>query len=180
MAAPEYVPVKVTDRPRAYESPDHVPDGWIADRPGDLEALRQPEGRYHGDIGPDQGFALLLAKRFHDRLHVAEHEHPEDAVAGCVAVAMRRASMFRRAPVIHDLDIAFTVWGYLDGGPPADLVAFRRPLFQSVSLPIHYLGQRAIASQVPEQTLRMTPQAVRAAYPARWSELIGLVASNQP
>jgi hypothetical protein len=63
---------------------------------------------------------------------------------------------------------------------PADLVGFRRPLFQSVSLPIHYIGQRAIASQVPEQTLRMTPQAVRAAYPARWSELIGLVASNQP
>ena len=78
MAAPEYVPVKVTDRPRAYESPDHVPDGWIADRPGDLEALRQPEGRYHGDIGPDQGYALVLAKRFHDRLHLAEHEHAED------------------------------------------------------------------------------------------------------
>ena len=88
--------------------------------------------------------------------------------------------MFRRAPVIHDLDIAFTVWGYLDPSPPADLIGLRRPLFQSVSLPIHYLDQRAIASQVPEETLRMTPQAVRAAYPARWSELIGLVASNQP
>ena len=118
MAAPEYVPVKVTDQPARYESPDHVPDPWTADRPGDLDALRQPEGRYHGDIGPDQGYALVLAKRFHDRLRLAEHEHAEDVVAGCVAVAMRRASMFRRAPVIHDLDIAFTVWGYLDRRPP--------------------------------------------------------------
>ena len=114
MAAPEYVPVKVTDKARSYESPDHVPAPWTADRPGDLDALQQPEGRYHGDIGPDQGYALVLVKRFHGRLHLAEHEHEEDAMAGCVAVAMRRASLFRRAPVIHDLDIAFTVWGFLD------------------------------------------------------------------
>jgi hypothetical protein len=180
MAAPEYVPVKATDRPRSYESPDHVPDPWLADRPGDLEALQQPEGRYHGDPGPDQGFALVLAKRFHDRLHLTENEHADDAVAGCVAVAMRRASLFRRAPVIHDLDLAFTVWGFLDPSAPSELVEFRRPLFQSVALPIHYLGQRAIAAQVPEDTLKMTPDAVRAAYPARWSVLIGLVASNQP
>lgn len=180
MAAPEYVPLKPNDRPRAYESPDHVPDPWLADRPGDLDALRQPEGRFHGDIGPDQGYALVLANRFHDRLHLGENEHAEDAVAGCVAVGMRRASLFRRAPVIHDLDIAFTVWGYLDPSPPAGLVDFRRPLFQSVALPIHYVGQRTIASQIPEETLRMAPAAVRAAYPARWSELIGLVASNQP
>jgi len=180
MAVPEYVPVKATDRPRAYESPDHVPDAWLADRPGDLAALQQPEGRFHGDPGPDQGFALVLAKRFHDRLRLQDHEHSEDVVAGCVAVATRRASIFRRAPVIHDLDIAFTVWGFLDPSPPRELVEFRRPLFQSVSLPIHYIGQRSIAAQVPEATLRLTPDAVRESYPERWSVLIGLVASNQP
>ena len=43
MAAPEYVPVKSTDRARAYESPDYVPGPWLADRPGDLDG-RQPEG----------------------------------------------------------------------------------------------------------------------------------------
>jgi hypothetical protein len=157
-----------------------VPGPWLADRPGDLDALQQPDGRFHGDPGPDQGFALLLAKRFHDRLHLVEHEHAEDAVAGCVAVAMRRASIFRRAPVIHDLDIAFTVWGFLDASPPSELLELRRPLFQSVALPIHYLEQRAIAAQVPESTLRMRHEDVRAAYPERWSVLIGLVAANQP
>jgi hypothetical protein len=180
MAAPEYVPLKPTDRPRAYESPDHVPGPWLAVRPGDLDALQQPEGRFHGDPGPDQGFALLLAKRFHDRLHLVAHEHAEDAIAGCVGVAMRRASIFRRAPVIHDLDIAFTVWGFLDASPPSELLELRRPLFQSVALPIHYLEQRAIAAQVPESTLRMRHEDVRAAYPERWSVLIGLVAANQP
>ena len=179
MAAPEYVPVKVTDRPRAYESPDHVPESWLPDRPGDLDGP-QPEGRFLGDPGPDQGFALLLARRFHDRLCLGDHEHAEDAVAGCVGVATRRASMFRRAPVIYDLEIAFTVWGFLDPSPPVELVAFRHPLFQGVSLPIHHLEQRGIASQVPEQTLRMSHGDVRAAYPARWAELIGLVATNQP
>jgi hypothetical protein len=179
MAAPEYVPVKSTDRAAAYESPDYVPGPWLADRPGDLVG-RQPEGLMLGDPGPDQGFALLLARRFHDRLQLADFEHADDAVAGCVAVATRRASVFRRAPVIHDLEIAFTVWGFLDPTPPADLVALRRSLFPAVSHPIHYREQRVIAHHVPESTLRMSAPAVREAYPARWSELIGLVASHQP
>lgn len=179
MAAPEYVPTKATDRPRAYESPDHVPDSWLADRPGDFDGP-QPEGLLLGDQGPDQGYALVLAKRFHDRLHPGEHVDREDAVAGCVAVATRRASLFRRAPVIYDLEIAFTVWGFLDPAPPAGLVELRRPLFQAVSFPIHYRSQRAIAARVPEETLRMQHGEVRAAYPARWAELIGLVATNQP
>jgi hypothetical protein len=179
MAAPEYVPVKSTDRARAYESPDYVPGPWLADRPGDLVGL-QPEGRMLGDQGPDQGFALVLARRFEDRLHLADREHAEDAVAGCVAVATRRASLFRRAPVIHDLEIAFTVWGFLDPSPPAELVALRGPLFAAVAHHIHYGEQRAIAHHVPESTLRMSPADVRAGYPSRWSELIGLDASHQP
>ncbi len=116
----------------------------------------QPEGLMLGDPGPDQGFALLLARRFEDRLQLADLEHAEDAVAGCVAVATRRASLFRRAPVIHDLDIAFTVWGFLDPAPPAELVALRRSLFPAVSHPIHYREQRVIAHHVPESTLRMS------------------------
>jgi hypothetical protein len=88
--------------------------------------------------------------------------------------------MFRRAPVIHDLEIAFTVWGFLDPSPPAELVALRRELFEAVSHSIHYRHARVIAHQVPEPTLRMSPADVRAAYPARWSELIGRVDSHQP
>ena len=49
-------------------------------------------------------------------------ESVDDAVSGCTAVALRRASLYGRAPVIHDLRIAFTIWGFLDAAPPAELV----------------------------------------------------------
>jgi hypothetical protein len=156
MAAPDYVPVAQGDRPRqGLAIPGH--DGWTATRPGDLTG-RQPTGRYFGHQGPDQGFAMVLAERFHGRLLAAEHEDEHDVVAGCVGVGLSRASLFGRAPVIHDLELAFGVWGYLDAAP-ADLVEFRRPLFAGASH--HYWDQRAIVGRVPESTLRLTPAEVR-------------------
>jgi hypothetical protein len=71
---------------------------------------------------------------------------------------MARASLFGRAPVIHDLDLAFTLWGYLGDAPP-ELVAYRAPLFSGASH--HYWDQRHIVDKVPEATLRMTPAQVR-------------------
>ena len=87
---------------------------------------------------------------------------------------MRRASMFGRAPVIHDLRIAFTIWGFLDAAPPAELVDLRRPAFEGVANSLHhYDARRALVDSVPEATLRQTLDQVRAAYPARWRELLG-------
>ncbi|MEO7443657.1 MAG: hypothetical protein ABIW46_09015, partial [Acidimicrobiales bacterium] len=94
--------------------------------------------------------------------------HAEDAMAGCLGVALRRASLFRRAPVIHDLDLAFTLWGFL-GQAPDDLVEYRVPMFRSASH--HYWDQRAIADKVLESTLRSTPLAVRAQL-ADWRSLL--------
>ena len=75
---------------------------------------------------------------------------------------------------MHDVDIAFTVWGYYDAAPSADLVARRAELFEGVgNVNHHYAEARAIADLVPESTLRMTPDQVRAAYPSRWRELTG-------
>jgi hypothetical protein len=173
MAAPQFVPISPVDRPRSYESPEHVPGPWEPDRPGDLEG-RQPQAPRLGFQGPDQGYGLVLANRFRGRLHLGAGETEDDAVQGCLAVALRRASLFGRAPVVHDLTLAFTVWGYLDPAPPADLVAFRRPLFAGVGHPAHhYLEWRRVADQVPEATLRMTHQAAAGAYPAGWRELVG-------
>jgi hypothetical protein len=156
MAAPDYVPVAQGDRPReGLEIPGH--DGWKATRPGDLTG-RQPEGRYFGNQGPDQGYALTLADRFHGRLVLTEGEEEHDAVAGCIGVAMARASLFGRAPVVYDLELAFGLFGYLDKAP-ADLVEFRKPLFAGAGH--HYWDQREIAGLVPESTLRLTPAAVR-------------------
>ena len=156
MAAPDYVPNTQDERPREpLGTPGHA--GWTATRPGDLTSF-QPSGPYFGNQGPDQGYALVLAERFHGRLVLTETEDEHDVMAGAVGVGLARASLFGRAPVIHDLELAYGLFGFLDPAP-ADLVEFRKPLFAGASH--HYWDQRAIVAVVPESTLRMTPAAVR-------------------
>ena len=156
MAAPDYVPVAQGDRPRQpLGTPGHK--GWTATRPGDLTD-RQPSGRLFGNQGPDQGYGLVLAERFHGRPLMTEGEDEHDVMAGCLGVSLARASLFGRAPVIHDLELAYGLWGFLDP-PPAELVTFRKPLFAGASH--HYWDQRAIVDVVPETTLRLTPADVR-------------------
>ena len=38
-------------------------------------------------------------------------------MAGCVPIAMKRAALYGRAPMIYDLELAFTLWGYLGARP---------------------------------------------------------------
>ena len=172
MAAPQYVPVSPVDKPRSYESPDHVPESWRADRPAEITG-RQPEGAQLGYQGPDQGYGLLLAERLRKRLHMQSGEIVDDAIQGCLGVALRRASIFGRAPTIHDFTVAFTIWGYLDPSPPVDLVTLRRPLFEGVrNTGHHYAEARAIADLVPEDTLRKAHQEVLGEYPGSWRELL--------
>ncbi|MBV8982321.1 MAG: hypothetical protein JO086_15570, partial [Acidimicrobiia bacterium] len=97
MAAPEYVPVSLNELPRLKE-PIPAPGRWKADRPADLKGVGQPRGDKFGSPGPDQGYALTLARRFDDKLALADGEHQEDVVAGCLGVATKRSSLFGRAP----------------------------------------------------------------------------------
>jgi len=174
MAAPRFAPVGPTDDPRGYEPTFHVPDAWESTRPGDLDGP-QPVGRMLGRQGPDQGYVLVLARRLEPKVKVGADENVEDALAGCVGVALRRASLFGRAPVIHDLTIALTVWGFLDDAPPVQLVQLRRGMFEGVAKTgHHYSESRAIVDLVPEDTLRQSHEQVASAYPARWRELLGL------
>lgn len=156
MAAPGYVPVPLADQARRSLA---LPPSrrWTATRPGDLQG-GQPRGDKLGDPGPDQGYALLLAERLHDRVRVTDGENAEDALAGAVAVAMKRASLLGRAPVTQDVELGLRLWGYLDENPPAELVEARRRLFAGAGH--HYWDQRAITDAVPEATLRMTPDQV--------------------
>jgi hypothetical protein len=167
---PDYVPVRPADRVRPTERLP-VPDSWEPDRPGDIRSVRQPWGTRMGSPGPDQGFGLMLARRFVDRLQLAEGEHAEDAVAGCLAVALKRAALFGRAPVIHDFELAYTLWGFL-GDAPKDLVTARKPLFEAASH--HYEDQRAIADAVPESTLRLKSADIASALAGDWRQLIQL------
>jgi hypothetical protein len=86
-------------------------------------------------------------------------------------VALRRASLFGRAPVVHDLTVALTVWGFL-GEAPAELVQLRTKLFEEVAHPHHYAELRRIVDLVSEDTLRMTPQQVAQAHRADWRSLL--------
>ena len=159
MAAPEYVPVTAIDDTRHLHVAAAASGLLDTDRPAELHA-GQPRGDRLGSPGPDQGFALTLAERFRGRLALRPGEHEADALAGCLTVALKRASLFGRAPVIHDLTIAFTLFGFLDEQADDELVALRRRYFEEVANRHHYVEQRRIADLVPESTLRLTPAEV--------------------
>lgn len=169
MAAPDFVTSDLNDQPRRGLA---LPPSrkFRNDRPAAL-GTEQPTGPTFGNPGPDQGYGLKLAKRFVDRLQVAEGESADDAVAGCVGVGLARAALFGRAPVIHDMTLAYTAWGFLGDGP-AELVEHRRPLFQSASH--QYWDQRDIVDAVPEATLRLSHTEVQRRFPAEWRALLGL------
>jgi hypothetical protein len=175
MAAPEFVPVRPGLREAAYESPPRRLGSWLAARPAEIvDDGEQPTGGPRGYPGPDQGYALLLANRFRGELALTAGEHEDDAIAGCVAVALKRASLFGRAPVVFDLRMAFELWGFTagDAGADPDLVTYRRPLFAEVSNSHHYTELRALATSVPEATLRLLPADLTARR-ADWRALLG-------
>ena len=171
MPQPEYVPVRAADEVRPVERLP-APKHWRADRPGDQWGRRPgaKSAKGMGVPGPDQGYALRLARQFKGLLFLAPGESEEDAVAGCLGVALKRASLFGRAPVIHDLELAYVLWGYAVDSP-ADLVEYRRPLFQGAAH--HYWDQRAIADRVPEASLRLTPEEAHARL-SSWRQLISV------
>lgn len=169
MAAPQYVPNTLAQQPRrGLDVP--ASGGWLADRPAELDD-HQPMGRELGHPGPDQGYALKIVHDvFEHKLVVPAPEKVHDAVAGCVGVATARAALFGRAPVVHDLDIAFRIWGFL-GDAPAELVELRKPLFTACAH--HYSDQRAIVDLVPESTLRLLHGEVARRFPSEWRALLG-------
>ncbi len=166
VAAPDYVPIKPTEKVRTYASPPRRNRSWTADRPGDLRR-GQPVGERLGTPGPDQGYALKLARHFTDRLRTGRLD-VDDVVAGCVAVANKRAGLFGRAPVVHDLTAAFTLWGFLDETPDPDLVALRERLFPQVASSHHYPERREIADLVDAGALRRPHDAIIAEYRRNW------------
>jgi hypothetical protein len=69
--------------------------------------------------------------------------------------------------VIHDLRIAFTVWGFLAEAAP-ELVKLRKPLFEEVANPHHYSELRRIVDLVPVAVLRLSTAEVAQQAAADW------------
>lgn len=129
-------------------------------------------GEQLGYQGPDQGYVLVLARHFAGKLTLQDGEHEDDAVHGSMGIALKRASLFGRAPVIHDLTVAFTVWGFLAETPSSDIVNLRRPLFEEVANPLHYFERRRIADMVPIATLRKPHAQVVDEHRNDWRSLL--------
>jgi hypothetical protein len=167
VTAPDYVPLAGADRIRPIDRLP-PPRSWRSTRPGEVLDPVPPKGSKFGSTGPDLGYGLKLARRLQPQLQLAAGEHAADAIAGCFAVGGKRAASFGRAPVIFDMELAYTLWGFL-GGAPDDLIAFRKPLFMGAAH--EYWEQRQIVDRVKEATLRMTPAQVREKL-SDWKSLI--------
>jgi hypothetical protein len=174
MTQPKFAPVVESAEVReAMKLP--TPEQWVAHRPADYfadpNATRKPNT---GIRGPDQGYALHLAERFEPRLVLVGNEHAEDVLSGAVAIALKRASIFGRAPVSADLELALSLFGFLGEATP-DQIAARGRAFAGCHH--DYWQQRDRADFVPESTLRLTPAAVSAQLasdPDSWRRLSGL------
>lgn len=96
MTQPKFAPILEQHEVREVQR-IAAPPPWIAHRPAETRPLPQLRAQTGlGIPGPDQGYALTLAARFKDRLVLEPGEHAEDVLAGAVAIALRRASVFRR------------------------------------------------------------------------------------
>ena len=145
----------------------------MADRPGEVVGAEPHAGSGMGHQGPGQGYALKLAQRFAGRLVLAAGEREDDALAGCCAVALRRASIFGRAPVVHDLRLALELFGFLIDADAA-LVSWRRARFAGAAGHHGYPVKLRLVELVPEDTLRRTPAAVAEARSKDWRTPLGL------
>ena len=126
MAVPRFSPVPPTDRPRYYESPDHVPESWTPDRPGEIEGF-QPAGPHLGEQGPDQGFALRIAAQLRPKLQMqpGETRRRRDPRAASVSpCAGHRCSRGRRSCTTSRSPSRSGVSTI--PRPPAELVELRR------------------------------------------------------
>ncbi len=171
MTQPSYVPISEVDQVRPALRLE-CPRSWLAERPAELRFPVRPGGKSRGSPGPDQGYALWLARRFSDRLRLRAGESEEDVVAGTALVASHRAALFGRAPTVHDVETALALFCFLDDDPPEGLLQVRRVAFSSAAR--DYAVQRALVDRVPEDAVRLSASAV-VARRDEWAALVGSV-----
>jgi hypothetical protein len=152
---PKFAPILPNDEVRELDKLP-PPQRWEPHRPGELpQAPEAARRRGRGAAGPDQGYALLLAERFREHLVLSAGEDEEDVMVGATTVAMRRAALFGRAPVIADLELVLRLLGYLDQAPTEVVLSARRKAVAGIAH--DYWLQRQLADAVPDETLRLSP-----------------------
>ena len=171
MAVDPYVPTRPEDAPRRSVA---IPAaaGWRAVRPGDIDPMVGAGGKgvLFGTPGPDSGYALTLAGRFGDQIAVVRPETVHDAEAIAAQVAMRRGGLFGRAPVRADLELGFTLFGWM-GEAPAELVEWRRLTVAGVSH--DYARRVGLVEAIPETHVKQRADEIRGRL-SDWRQLLGL------
>ncbi len=170
MTQPSFVPITEADQVRPALRLEE-PRPWVADRPAELRFPVRPGGRNLGTPGPDQGYALRLARRFADRLRLRQGEAEEDVIVGTALLASRRAALFGRAPAVQDIETALSLFAFLDDDPPEGLLDVRRLAFSSAGR--DYSVQRALVDRVPEGVIRLSATDV-AGRREDWAALVGV------
>jgi len=128
-----------------------------------------------GNQGPDQGYVYKVLAELRDELQLADGEHRADVETGLAAVALRRASLYGRAPMRGDVALAMEILGYRRSAQD-ELVRWRQARMEGLHhTAIHYARARALADAVPEATLRMNVEAAGEASKADWREPLGLL-----
>lgn len=171
MTQPSFVPISEADQVRPSLRLE-APRRWVQDRPAEQRFPVRPGGPRLGSPGPDQGFALRLARRFEERLRLTDRESTEDVVVGVALLASRRASLFGRAPTVHDVETALRIWGCLEGDPPGALVDARRAAFSGAAH--DYVVQRDLVDRVTDAAIRLGADEAGALVAAgEWATLVG-------
>jgi hypothetical protein len=150
MTQPKFTPVLIEDEVRRATKLA-PPRPWSPHRPSEFRPGPRPSGGASGAPGPDQGYALGLAERLRPRIVVGEGERVDDAIAAALAIGLRRAAIFGRAPVSADLEFALGALGFLSEVDAA--TATRRQKLIS-GLSHDYFRQRRLADVCDETALR--------------------------
>lgn len=170
MSAPQYVPTSPITQVRSYTSPPRRPESWTKDRVSEIPA-RQPLEDRLGVTGPDPGYALTLAARYKGKLMLqgTGDALESEVLRGAAEIAMKRAALVGRAPILADFTVALSVWGFLDSHPDAELVALRRQMFEGVHhIAAHYPHLRDLADSVPVEILSLSPAMVSQRHNTSW------------
>jgi hypothetical protein len=165
-----FVPPDRADRPRQQQN---LPPGlgypparsWRANRPGDLGA-EPPNGTLRGRPGPNVGYGYTLAERAREQFRLVPHEDIHDALSVVAEIAMKRAALLGRAPVMADVELAMALLGY-DGSADARFAAARAHAVRGAAH--DYPLRRALVDSVPDSLLDQGPAELGGDI-ARWRE----------
>lgn len=170
MAVPSYVPNPVRQI-KHYRSAKKIRHESGVFRPAEI-LVNQSERAGTGNPGPDQGFALRLVKAFKGLVSLSPKEKWADASEVAVITALKRASLYGRAPCHYDLEVGFRVWGYLDPDPDSDLIDLRINYFPHIGSGHNYLKRRKVADALSSAKLRQPLEVIRQSYESDWRILI--------